>query len=246
VLTIDQINAFHLDGYLKLDGIAPLSDVIRVRNALDGLFARFPHVRGAVEHVDPASFHSRPTQEINSVTRLLPGLGRSLIYRNCRTIAEELFARPVDYVFDHALYKPPLSRNETPWHQDQAYTGVSAPLDSVHFWVALQDVASDGGCMKFIPGSHRLGLASHRPRGEGAARRTLIAEGVDGSSAVHCPVAAGGGTVHAPLTMHGADGNNSPDIRRAWILHFGPHGRWQKWRPSQLAARLTLLVRGAW
>jgi len=41
-----------------------------------------------------------------------------------------------------------------PWHCEAYYWEIE-PLESVSFWIALDDARPDNGCMEFLPGSHR-------------------------------------------------------------------------------------------
>ena len=58
------------------------------------------------------------------------------------------------------------------------------------------------------------------------------------AQAVACPLHVGGLTIHTPLTVHYAGPNLTSEPRRAWIIHFGPYGRWGKLRPRNLAERV--------
>ena len=138
------------------------------------------------------------------------------------------------YAFDHAIYKAPLNQRETPWHQDQAYTGHDRPLKTIHFWVPLQDATVANGCMEFVPGSHRHGLLQHARHLNGHVLSAQIAKD---SRVVTCPLTVGGFTIHSPLTLHHTGPNTTATIRRAWILHFGPWGRASKFSPWIFARR---------
>jgi ectoine hydroxylase-related dioxygenase (phytanoyl-CoA dioxygenase family) len=47
--------------------------------------------------------------------------------------------------------KPAVIGHEVPWHQDGQYWPIR-PRATVTAWIAL-----DNGCMRVIPGSHRMG-----------------------------------------------------------------------------------------
>ena len=81
--------------------------------------------------------------------------------------------------------------------------------------------------MWFIPGSHCGPLRPHRllnSRTDGSNKKvaggTLVTDNVDDSTAVVCPLAIGGVTMHHPLTLHYTGANQSDGIRKAWIIHF--------------------------
>jgi ectoine hydroxylase-related dioxygenase (phytanoyl-CoA dioxygenase family) len=79
--------------------------------------------------------------------------------------------------------------------------------------------------MWFVPGSHRA-LLEHRPRGGDPSAPGLEAIDVDSTSAVACPLPAGGMTVHQPGTLHWTGPNRSDEPRLAWILHYREEGSW--------------------
>jgi len=136
----------------------------------------------------------------------------------------------VQVVYDMLIDKPPLTEKETPWHQDHAYTHMPfAPAGSkiegrgVQFWVALDDVDVETGCMQFIPGFHIKPLLEHYivsgdPTYEG---RLLGTKQVDVSKAVGMPLKAGGCTVHHYGTPHYTGPNRSATRkRRAYIFNI--------------------------
>ncbi|MDE0966389.1 MAG: phytanoyl-CoA dioxygenase family protein, partial [Candidatus Latescibacteria bacterium] len=50
--------------------------------------------------------------------------------------------------------KPAHTGLEVPWHQDGEYWPI-APLKTCSVWLAIDDVTSENGCMRYIPGSHK-------------------------------------------------------------------------------------------
>jgi hypothetical protein len=138
-------------------------------------------------------------------------------------------------VFDMLIYKEPGQAAETPWHQDFSYTemphapaGAHIPADEVvQFWLALDDVDEENGCMHFVPGAHRRPMLEHYVAGGPAdySQRLLAIRDpekiLDLGSAVACPLRAGGATVHNYGTPHYTSGNRTRDRRRrAYIFNF--------------------------
>jgi len=109
----------------------------------------------------------------------------------------------------------------TPWHQDKAFYTRKTTHRTVTFWIPLQPVAAEGGCLRFIPRSHLGPLLQHRHLGGDGRIHGLEAMGLDDSQAVSCPLEAGGVTVHHHLTLHGAGTNVSRGERWAYAMGFG-------------------------
>ena len=59
--------------------------------------------------------------------------------------------------------KPARDARHISFHQDAGYWNLD-PLDIVTAWVALTPATSANGCMRFLPGSHRLGRVVHDER----------------------------------------------------------------------------------
>lgn len=60
------------------------------------------------------------------------------------------------------LFQPAGSLVPTEWHQDESYWLDLPDKRAISFWVALQDVNAENGCMWFVPGSHLKELRPHR------------------------------------------------------------------------------------
>jgi len=158
-----------------------------------------------------------------------------------RAIAKDLLGvSDPAFVFDMLIYKPPGHTATTPWHQDLAYAhipftraGTSTVGSStfVQFWVALDDVDEESGCMHFVPGQHLKPLLEHHvASGDPADQSRMLAitnpeTALDLSKTVACPLRVGGATVHGYATPHFTSGNRTSDRRRrAYIFNFvNPH-----------------------
>jgi ectoine hydroxylase-related dioxygenase (phytanoyl-CoA dioxygenase family) len=251
-MTDDAIARFHRDGFTIVTGLTTQQDLDQVARLLAGLYSRFQELLDARRAYDLGSGRdaARPILEINQTGELEPRLTNTLTFKRCAAVAERLLGRPVEYHFDHAIYKPPFNGAATPWHQDEAYDHKSAvegraPLWalerkylSVHFWVPLQDVTHDMGCMEFIPGSHRGALARHHRRDRLRDAHALELVGLDTTQAVACPIRAGDATVHFPRTAHYTGPNRTGTARMAWVLVFGPR--------RSLSVRLIAKTRLVW
>lgn len=232
------------DGFLILRDVIRPDDLDEVRTRLDRLFADF-HKLPASRAQDIAAATDTgaaplKSAEINRTLRVDPALARTAVFRHCREVARELRGPLAALAFDHAIAKQPGTNAVTPWHQDQVYTGHRTALSTVHFWIPLQDVDEDNGCMHFIAGSHREGFLEHKPLRNASGGTTWEATGVDLDRARAVPLAAGGMTVHTPLTLHFTGPNRSTAPRRAWILHFGPMGWLAKLHPALLLEKYGL------
>ena len=122
-LTPAQVAEYHREGFLSIPQLAPPDDVARLRAILDDLFAQHRTLPPEVAYeLGSQRDGSGPVSipQIIAPSRLRPELLESQYFRNARTIARQLLGDDCNFQGDHAIYKPPQNRKETPWHQDQA------------------------------------------------------------------------------------------------------------------------------
>ena len=238
VLTKEEIERFHREGFLVVDRpLVSADEVVVVRQLVEGLFDRFNSLPpdlaydlGEVQH------HDGPQQipEINDASKLEPRLTATAAFARCRDLARQLLNGDVNCSFDHAICKPPHSDTAIEWHQDLASSPALAGREAVHIWLALQDVTEANGCMQFVPDDGRRGLLPNRRRD--SSEHVLVAEGVDSSNAVACPLGAGMATAHRLTTLHSTAPNTTDEPRLAWITHFHHAPR----RPWTYRSRVAL------
>lgn len=139
---------------------------------------------------------------------------------------EDLIGPDIVLYNTQALLKPAFHGTAVPWHQDSAYWPFKA-FNLVSCWIALDEANEENGCMRFIPGSHKLGLLEHKTgralsHASGGTAAAVQEAEVDASQAVAVPAKPGFGSFHHCLTAHGTPANNSPQRRRAIISHYMP------------------------
>jgi hypothetical protein len=157
-----------------------------------------------------------------------------LIERGRQVVRELYSTTDAVRVFDMLIYKPAGHPHETPWHQDLGYAGLpfapagADPIDGlVQFWVPLDDVDEDNGCMQFMPGYHVQPLLPHVvASGDPNDPGRLLAidepeKHLDLSKRTVATLPAGGVTMHAYCTPHYTGPNRTTDRpRRAYIFNL--------------------------
>ena len=223
-LTAEQVESFHRDGYLRMPSLTTDAEVRWLRGVYDRLF---DERRGW----DEGNFFDfvgtdQPDREpgmpqLMMPSRYEPAMAATIFRRNATTVARQLLGPSARMLFEHAILKPALTGPATPWHQDQAFYARDHQYRSLSFWMPLQDVDADTGCMRFVPGSHLRGLRPHHDLGDDPRVHALEAVDPDLTGAVTCPLPAGGVTIHDDRVMHGAGPNVTPHPRRAYAMVFG-------------------------
>lgn len=129
------------------------------------------------------------------------------------------------------------------WHQDLRYWGLEDSDAMVSAWLALSPVNQANGCMRFIPGSHRAGLAKHEDYFDAdnfLYRGQRAQLDIDESAAVHVELEPGQASLHHGFLLHASAPNLSSERRVGLTMNFiAPRNR-------QLVANqdFAMLVRG--
>jgi len=101
------------------------------------------------------------------------------------------------------------------WHQDATYWGLNPP-NVTTAWVALSESSTRNGCMRVVPGTHKMPLLPQRET-YGAdnmlSRGQEIAAEVDEKDAVDMPLNPGEFSLHHVGIVHGSGPNNSNSPR---------------------------------
>ena len=118
------------------------------------------------------------------------------------------------------IFKQPEIGGEVRWHQDATFF-VTEPLTVTTFWFALEDAATDNGCLWVQPGGHRGPLRERFVR-EGDALRMEVLDRTPWpgpEDAVPLPCEAGTLVVFHGLLPHWSAPNRSARSRMAYTLH---------------------------
>ena len=111
--------------------------------------------------------------------------------------------------------KPPRVGKATPPHQDAFYWMIDPPK-ALTIWMAIDEADEENGCVRYVPGSHRLGMREHQ-LSQVLGFSQYIADFRDEEKAESVPacVAPGDVIMHHGMTIHYADSNPTDRRRRA-------------------------------
>ena len=118
--------------------------------------------------------------------------------------------------------KEPQSPSFISWHQDLKYWGMDDSHE-VTAWLALSNVTTATGCMKFVPGSHKLDMVEHIDTFEDnnlLSRGQEIAVDVNEDDATHVQLKPGEMSLHHGKLFHGSSPNTTDDRRIGLALRY--------------------------
>ena len=118
--------------------------------------------------------------------------------------------------------KEPGSNKTVSWHQDITYWGMGETDDEVTAWIALSDVSIEAGCMRFIPGSHKGGIADHEDTfdAENLLSRGQSIANIDETKAAYGPLKPGQMSLHHGRCFHASGANRSADRRIGMAIRY--------------------------
>jgi phytanoyl-CoA hydroxylase len=117
-------------------------------------------------------------------------------------------------------WKPPArGAGKVEWHQDFPFFPHSN-YGLLACMILLDDATVENGCMRVIPGSHKLGPVNHYDEDGNFAGHCTDQSAFDGSEAVDLVVKAGSMTIHHCCTLHSSYPNNSDTPRRGLVYQI--------------------------
>lgn len=121
-----------------------------------------------------------------------------------------------------AFTKYPRDQSYVSWHQDGTYWGLESDQVTTA-WIALSDSTVENGCMRGVPGSHRLPIQRHV---DTHAEANLLSRGqeiqvdVDEADAVDIVLRAGEISLHDVKIIHGSNANPSDTKRIGFTVRY--------------------------
>jgi hypothetical protein len=225
-LSPEQIARFREDGFLAIHGLTTAEEIGRLRGIYDRLFdGKVGYERGChLDMVSPDDDAAKPAQlsQLLNPVEFAPELRETLFRNNALAVAQQLVGSGATLWFEHAISKPALHGAATPWHQDEAHRNdPGVEYQQVSFWLPLQQATVENGCLRYIPGSNRGPVLTHRsPNNDPRIMALECAGGFDPSRETFVPLSAGDAVVHDSRTLHGAGPNQTGVARRAYIMAF--------------------------
>ena len=218
-----ELPSFTTNGFLAMKGISPPVELSEIRRILADLIARrvgekegslFDTMEGSTSSGAPTSIQLTNPSNYNA------WLLQTDYVRNATRVARQLL--PNCFLScDFVLVKRAKVGSGTPWHQDEAYFDPKYDHATLTFWMPLQDVGPNDGCMIYVPGSPQMGVLEHRSlHGDPHTHAFECAVSFPQDQSVTVPLEAGDCVVHGQRTLHCSTNNESSVDRYAYLLTF--------------------------
>jgi Phytanoyl-CoA dioxygenase (PhyH) len=207
-LTLEQIDRFNRDGYLKPFRIFDDHKADDLRAYFDRLLAKVLAEGGNSYSISTA--HAKYGRVFDVLTD-----------RRIVALVKDLLGENVIAWGSHFFCKLPRDGKTVSWHQDASYWPLT-PARAVTVWLAIDDADRGNACMKFIPGSHHYGHLTYRMSEE--SESNILDQTVENAEGIGQPVydelKAGECSLHSDLLLHGSEANASDRRRCGLTLRY--------------------------
>ncbi|MEC8775265.1 MAG: phytanoyl-CoA dioxygenase family protein [Pseudomonadota bacterium] len=203
VLSEEQVEQFHREGFLSPVPVLSPEEVERYRSHLEAFEAKYPNDR----------------RKLKSKSHLLcPWVDEIARKSHLLDVYEDLIGPNILCYSMAFRIKEADGKTFAGWHQDGAYNPIKPIL--VIGGLALSDCTVEHGCLSVIPGSHKTGTLPHEDTGNPdsiLSRGQYITKAFDESTAVNMELKAGEIGLFYSEIIHGSSVNTS-DARRIIVL----------------------------
>ena len=198
-----QIEAYRRDGFVFPIGVLSSAEVESFRGAFESLSQYSP-------------------KRYDRLHLFFDWAHRVVTHERLLDVIEAILGNDILVYGTLVLAKQPHDLRYASWHQDSFYSGLHL-TPSTTAWIALTPSHRGNGCMRVLPGSHKLGALDHENvedehllnrRGE------RIKIDVDESQAVDVELQPGQMSLHESTLVHSSNPNASYEPRIGFIVRF--------------------------
>ncbi|NQU71313.1 MAG: phytanoyl-CoA dioxygenase family protein [Rhodospirillales bacterium] len=228
-LTEQQIEQYGRDGYVSPVAILTADETAEIRREIEAVEASMD---GSLSGTPRTKFYLR-----------FPWAHRLATHGAILDAVEDLIGPDIMLYHNIAWLKNPGDDSYVSWHQDNTYFG-HTPCDVLTVWMALSPATAESGCMRILPGTHKLGQLPLATPDTGGGNMLSSGQTVDFDISSIAPVsmalAPGEASIHHALAIHGSPPNQGDDRRLGITFIYHPPGLRQLGEGRTSA----LLVRG--
>lgn len=228
-LSSSEQEDFHRNGYLILRGFSDPAQVAMLRAvAEDHLRREIAPLEYEADLHYPGAPSSRSAEGGRTVRRLLQAQGRHPAFTQwinqpaLLTCLHQLLGPELLMPLAHhncIMTKQPRFSSDTGWHQDIRYWAFERP-ELINVWLALGPERNDNGCLRLIPGSHRMNFAKTQFESAAFLRQDLPENQPLLQQAISAELDAGDVLLFHCRALHAASRNFSDHTKFSAVFTF--------------------------
>jgi phytanoyl-CoA hydroxylase len=214
------------NGYLIVPELLGSSEVGELRRALDQVLTeadglQASNAKFALSAPEAGGGRRYVKRVFNPIARH-EAFERLVFHPRILDIVENVIGPNITLQQTKLNLKPPAEDARFEWHQDYPFFP-HTNFDLVAVMVFLDDADETNGCLRVIPGSHKLGPLEHDFSADGQAYGTEVKDKsvfADESRWVSLTVSAGSIALHHSCTLHSSGANHSDRPRSSLIFEY--------------------------
>lgn len=226
MLSNAQIEQYHRDGYLGVEGVFPLEQVEALLRVTEEFVEQS---RGVTQHtevfdLDPAHSSENPClRRIKQPAHQHPAYMKALRHAPMLDMVAQLIGPNLRYQNTKLNLKASGNGPAVEWHQDLAgYPHTNESILAVG--LALDDMRVENGALMVLPGSHTGPVFDHNDQGRYVA--AITDPRFSDANAVPIELKAGGISIHHGRMVHGSTPNRSNKPRRLLLFELRATDSW--------------------
>ncbi len=228
----DMAADYARDGFVILRGIFSPAEVAAIAAATDQLHAEGVAHGRSFRHAN-LFYNVAPVEGGEPLVRMVqwpsyhqPVLNAVRLDPRFAAILSPLIGTDLKQIINQVHWKAPGAIGDFAWHQDSRFRKPAACYRNlgtsyVQTGLAIDPHTLESGCMRFIPGSHRLGDldldTATEVLGTSLSDASLAAAGLSAENAVDAILDPGDLVLFSPYVVHGSGHNQSSHQRRLYI-----------------------------
>ena len=220
MLSQEQIEFYHTNGYLGVEDVLSGEEVTELRRVTDAFVEASRQVTETDKVFDLEPGH---TPENPQLRRLIDPSKQHDVYAHglrhekILDITAQLIGPGIRTNGDKLNMKSAEVGSPVEWHQDWAFYPHTND-DLLAVGVAIDDMTLENGCLLVVPGSHKGRIHDHHLNGRFAG--AVTEPDFTGEDAVPIEIGAGGISIHHVRTLHASAPNTSGKPRRLLLYMY--------------------------
>jgi phytanoyl-CoA hydroxylase len=208
------------NGYLVVDDLLSPAEVEELRRRSDALVEPAKGITESTDrfHLKVGATHGALIQRVAEPHELGGEWMNLAKHPRLLDVIEPLLGPNIQLYYSMLMLKPPRQGFTSLWHQDFSFFPHNR-ADLLTCQVYIDDSTTENGCVRVVPGSHKLGLLNHFKDGAFSGVIQGDTSGFDEQEAV-LEVRAGGMALWHSFTLHSSHANRSERPRRAIIFAY--------------------------
>ena len=225
-LTKDNIEFYHNNGYLAIQNILTLKEILELRKVTDEFLEKSRNVSKHTEIFDLEPGHSQETPKLRRLKNPIEHhelYNRIVRHNKILDIVSQLIGPGIRVFGTKLNMKSASFGSPVQWHQDWAFYPHTND-DLLAVGVCIDDMSIENGALMIIPGSHKGPILDHHQ--EGSFCGAVTDPNFSDIGAIPMELLAGGITIHHAKCLHGSAPNNSGAPRRLLLFQYCSTDSW--------------------